>query len=825
MHWMPISVKWNQQMKYLYNFKIVLYVFFYFSFHIAPVCVNGQSAALDNFEFNTGWKFFVGDQIGALSADFNDASWKTVNIPHDGTIEGMFDQKNPAGPDGGYLPTGICMYRKTFFVKAVNKTDDVFIDFDGVYRNSEVWINGHYLGKRPNGYISFRYELTPFLNFGDMENYIVVKVDNMAQPNSRWYTGTGIYRNVRLVISNKIHIDHWGIAITSQAVNERAAVADISTVVVNNSGITQQGIIKQTILDNTRRQVVSIQKSIQIGLKGQVIKQQLLVDAPHLWSVEAPYLYTIVTQLILKGKVLDEHHTNWGFRNFQFDSLKGFSLNGKNIKIKGVCNHHDLGCLGAAVNKSAIKRQLNILKAMGCNAIRTAHNPPATELLDLCDEMGFLVMEEAFDVWKVPKTKFDYHLDWDEWHKRDLEDQVRRDRNHPCVIIWSIGNEIPEQLNNNDIGSEIAIELRNIIRNIDSTRPITAGNNRPLKDNNIIRSGALDLIGVNYRHQLWDQFPSYYNGKVFIGTETVSGLQTRGVYKFPSDRQVRWGDPAHPVPPELFDYTCSAFDQMMASWGSTHEETLKLFNLHDFISGMFVWSGFDYLGEPYPYAWPARSSFYGIIDLAGFPKDVYYLYKSEWTRAPVLHLFPHWNWKENDLVDVWAYFNKADEVELYLNGISQGIKKKLDGALHVMWRIPFQPGTIKAVSRQQGKIVLTKEISTAGKEAHIVLTPDKSKINFKERELSFVTVSIRDANGTIVPLADNLLKFSVTGGAFIAGMDNGNPISHEMFKGNIRKAFNGLALVVLQPKDKLGKIVLTVSSEGLKPSSCTIVSY
>ncbi len=812
-------------MKRLLSNSALVCLFFYVAFLITPVCGQGQYGMLNAFDFNSNWKFFVGEQAGAMSAKYNDSSWRAVDLPHDGSIEGTFEQKNPTGPDGGYLPTGICMYRKRFFVNAVNKARDVFIDFDGVYRNSEVWINGHYLGKRPNGYISFRYELTAFLKYGNKENIILVKVDNMAQPNSRWYTGTGIYRNVRLVISNKIHVGHWGVAITSPSISESGAVANIATSVVNNSGITQQVTVKQTLVDKDNRQIVSAQQSIETNQKGQMTEQRLAINAPHLWSVDAPYLYTVVTQLIVKSKVVDEYRTRWGFRNFKFDPLGGFSLNGKKIKIKGICNHHDLGCLGAAVNKSAIKRQLDILKAMGCNALRTAHNPPAPELLDLCDEMGLLVMDEAFDVWKVPKTRFDYHLDWDEWHKRDLEDQVRRDRNHPSVFIWSIGNEIPEQLNNNGIGYGIAVELRSIIRGIDSTRPITAGNNRPLKDNNIIRSGALDLIGVNYRQQLWDQFPSYYTGQVFIGTETVSALQTRGVYKFPSDKQVRWGDPAHPVERELLDYTCSAYDQMMASWGATHEETLKLFNQYDFISGMFVWSGFDYLGEPYPYAWPARSSYYGIIDLAGFPKDVYYLYKSEWTTVPVLHLFPHWNWKENELVDVWAYFNQADEVELYLNGVSQGIKKKSDGALHVMWRIPFHPGRLKAVSRKEGKVVLTKEITTAGKAAYIVLTPDKGKINLKEKELSFVTVRITDKQGNIVPLADNLLLFRLAGAAFIAGMDNGNPVSHELFKGNLRKAYNGLALAVIQPKEKAGKIVLTVSSEGLKSASCIILSY
>jgi len=773
--------------------------------------------------FNNDWKLFTGEVTGAAENNFDDSKWRQSNLPHDESIEGLFSKSNPSGADGGYLPTGTGYYRKTFFLPQDKKGYCFFIEFDGIYRNSEVWINNHYLGKRPNGYISFRYDLTGFLNFESKKNILLVKVDNQAQPNARWYTGSGIYRNVWLTVTNKININQWGVAIIAAKIKRRSAELNISTNINNIYGASKNLEVKNIVFDTDNQQVAENKSLIKLNTNAQKNDQAIVVNDPHLWSVDEPYLYTIVTQLIENNKIIDEYKTRYGIRSFTFNNHTGFVLNGKSIKIKGICNHSDLGCLGAAINKSAIKRQLKILKEMGCNAIRTAHNPPAPELLDLCDEMGFIVMDEAFDVWKTAKTYFDYHWNWDEWHKRDLEDQVKRDRNHPCVFIWSIGNEIPEQLS--ESGGIIARELRNIIRAIDTTRPITAGNNLPYKNNKIIQSGALDIIGCNYHNDEWYDFPSYYPGQSFIGTETVSGLQTRGEYSFPSDKVVRWGDPQNPVFKKAADNTCSAYDQEFAYWGSTHEATLKTFKQHDFVSGMFVWSGFDYLGEPVPYAWPSRSSYYGIIDLAGFPKDVYYLYQSEWTDEPVLHLFPHWNWQENELVDVWAYYNNADEAELYLNGNSLGVKKKINGNLHVMWRIPFHAGTLKVVSRKNGKSVLVKEIKTAGAAAAIVLSADKKKLNLKDNELAFITAKVVDASGNTIANADNRIIIEIDGNALIAGVDNGNPVSHEPFKANNIKAFHGLALAVILPEKNKGRILITAKCEGLKSGLVTINSY
>ena len=491
---------------------------------------------------------------------------------------------------------------------------------------------------------------------------------------------------------------------------------------------------------------------------------------------------------------------------------KGFFLNGKPVKINGVCNHHDLGSLGAAINTRALERQLEILKTMGANAIRTSHNPPAPELLDLCDRMGFIVMDEAFDMWKKEKTKFDYHLDWDEWHKRDLEDMVLRDRNHPSVFIWSIGNEIREQ--GDSTGTTIAGELAEIVKSLDQTRPITSACDHPYSGNYIIKSGALDLIGYNYHQQEFADFPTTFPGQKFIGTETVSALATRGSYDMPSDLIRRWPKRWDlPFTEGNADYSCSAYDNCSAPWGSTQEETWKIIKKNDFFSGMFIWTGLDYLGEPTPYPWPARSSYFGIVDLAGFPKDAFYMYQSEWTSKPVLHIFPHWNWKQGDPVDVWAYFN-SDEVELFLNGKSLGTKRKAGDDLHVMWRTLYEPGTLKAVARTKGKVVLTQEIRTAGPPAKIVLTADRRVIKADGRDLSFITITVVDESGTVVPSADNLIKFQFTGEGSIAAVDNGSQISHEPFKADYRKAFNGMCLAIIQSKGKAGRITLKLIPKG-----------
>ncbi|RKR83126.1 beta-galactosidase [Mucilaginibacter gracilis] len=778
-----------------------------------------QQTVRKTLNFDQNWSFNLGDVSDGEKTDLNDSKWRKLNLPHDWSVEGEFSKDNPATPEGGALPGGIGWYRKTFTVAATSKNKQVYIAFDGVYQKSTVWINGHKLGFRPNGYISFRYNLTPYLNFGG-QNTLAVKVDNSVQPNSRWYSGSGIYRNVWLITTNKLAVDNWGTYVTTPKVTEQKASVNLKIVVKNYVGKPQQLQLITSIF-NQEGVIVATKKTNTVTIADSVINvnQDIEVSKPQLWSVDRPYLYRVVTKVLNAGVIADEYTTPLGIRYFEFDAYKGFFLNGKPLKILGVCDHHDLGSLGAALNYRALERQLQILKAMGCNGIRTSHNPPAPELLDLCDKMGFIVMDEAFDCWEWKKVTYDYHLFFKEWHKRDLEDQVLRDRNHPSIMIWSIGNEIPQQADSSAL--RIAPELTAIIHSLDKTRPITTANDRPDTSNKIVKSGAVDLIGYNYHEYNYAKFHDRYPGKKFIATETASGLETRGYYEMPSDSIRVW--------PERWDKpfiregnNVSAYDNTRPPWGSTHEATWKVMKKYDFLSGMFIWTGFDYLGEPTPYSWPSRSSYFGIVDLAGFPKDVYYMYQSEWTTKPVLHIFPHWNWEPGKTVDVWAYYNNADEVELYLNGKSVGVKHKTGDDLHVMWRLKYEPGTLKAVSRKSGKVVLTSEIKTAGAPAKIELIADRKTIKADGSDLSFITAKILDKDGNVVPNADNAIQFKINGQAFIPATDNGNPVDHDSFKLSSRKAFHGLALAIVQSKLTPGVATLTASASGLPTASIKV---
>ncbi|WP_348812795.1 glycoside hydrolase family 2 TIM barrel-domain containing protein [Flavobacterium maritimum] len=788
--------------------------------------------------FNSGWNFHLNDSIKDKDTINASTEWRTLNLPHDWSIEGKFDEKSPAGYGGGALNGGLGWYKKTFKVALENKEKITSIVFDGVYRNSEVWINGHYLGKRPNGYIGFQYDLSPYLNYGDKSNEIIVKVDNSKQPNSRWYSGSGIFRNVWLETTDKLHVDLWGTYITTPKTSSESATINLETTVKNQYATAKDALVITTIYSNGKK-ITSVNQKISINANAtQTIKQEATVNNPILWTVEKPELYTAVTEISLDDKIVEEYKTTFGIRDFKFDLNKGFILNGKQVKIKGVCLHHDLGPLGSAINTRAIERQLQIMKDMGVNGIRTSHNPPASELLDLCDKMGFIVMDEAFDMWKKAKTKYDYSLDWDQWHVKDLEDQILRDRNHPSIFMWSIGNEIPEQWS--DEGVVIAKELAAIVKKLDTTRLVTAAMNPAVNMdidavtlqfeksktyfNKLATSGALDIIGYNYAHQTFEHHQKNFPNVPFIATETTSALETRGYYDAVSDVikkwPVRWdlkftdGNPGN---------TVSAYDQVQAPWGSTHEATWKVMKKHDFLAGMYIWTGFDYIGEPTPYEWPSISSYFGIVDLAGFPKDVYYMYQSEWTDKTVLHLFPHWNWTAGQNVDVWAYYNNADEVELFLNGKSLGTKKKEGDDLHIMWRVPFQAGTLKAISRKNGKTVLEKEIKTAGAPATLKLSADRKTIKADGNDLSFVTVDITDANGVLSPNANNEIQFSLKGNGKIVGVCSGDPVSHESYKGDRHTALNGKCLVVIQAGEKAEKLELTASASGLK-SSTTIIT-
>src|SRR5512133_3219180 len=771
--------------------------------------------------FNAGWKFLLADDAGAAMADFDDSGWRLLDLPHDWSIEGEFSASNPATPGGGALPGGIGWYRKTFKIDPSEKDRLHYIEFDGVYRNSEVWINGHLLGKRPYGYSSFRYDLTPWLKQGGGENTVAVRVDNSQQPNSRWYSGSGIYRNVWLVTTGKTAVDHWGTFITTPEVDTDKALVRIEVQVRNLTGAAEKVSLISSVYDSGNRKVATVvTKNLQLEDTVTTFKQEVSVANPLLWSDTEPNLYRVVTDILKGGKLQDRYETVTGIRSFGFDPARGLILNGVPVKIRGVCNHHDLGCLGAAVNTRAIERQLEILKEMGCNGIRTSHNPPAPELLDLCDRMGFIVIDEAFDMWKKPKNPWDYHLDWDKWHVKDLEDQLLRDRNHPSVFVWSIGNEIREQSYFPDgngyppdsSGLDIARELAGIVHRLDPTRPVIAALDQVEgKTNAVIQSGALDIIGYNYRHLVWKDAQKKWGKKPFMATEAASAFESRGDYHMPSDKILRAGMGNQNLSE---DFTASSYDNYSAVWASTHEESLKEFFRLPFVAGTFIWTGWDYLGEPTPYGWPARSSYFGIIDLAGFPKDAYYMYQSEWTDKPVLHIFPHWNWSPGQTVDVWAFTN-CDEVELFLNDRSLGVKNKTKDDLHLLWRVPYEAGTLTAIGKKDGKEVMRSEVKTAGEPAAIILTPDRSVITAGGTDLSFVTVTVVDRDNNPVPYADNLIKFAVEGNAVVAGVDNGSQVSMEPFKADYRKAFHGKCLVVIKAGEKAGDVKVTALSEGL----------
>ena len=807
-------------------FENLLYMIVRFKWVFALCMVFFASSAYGRQTscFDDDWLFALADSAEMASPGYNDFGWRKLNLPHDWAIEGDFLPSNPSGAGGGALPGGVGWYRKHF---RVTEADKYFMAFDGIYMNAKVFVNGKLVGHRPYGYSSVEYDITPYIN-KDADNVVAVRVDNSDQPNSRWYNGCGIYRHVWLTTTSALHVAHWGVYVNTTPKGEVTVEVQVND--ERNGGA--KPVIRHEITDSDGRVVAKSTGSKTI--------QKLKVRSPKLWSVNSPNVYQVKTQILVQGKVVDEVMTTTGFRDFKFDPVKGFSLNGVPMKINGVCEHHDLGCLGAAFYEDAMHRKLTILKQMGVNAIRSSHNPPAPELLNMCDTMGFIVMDESFDMWRRKKTQNDYARFFDEWHERDLTDLVLRDRNHPSILMWSIGNEVLEQWSSAEadtltleqanlilnaghdastlakdgemsVNSLLTTHLAEIVRKYDKSRPITAGCNEPSPNNHLFKSGAIDIIGFNYHHQWVKDVPKNFPGKPFIFSESVSALQTRGFYMMPSDSiyvapkewWLPYSDPS---------MKCSAYDNMHASWSSTHEETWDVVKHNDFVGGQFIWTGFDYIGEPTPYSYPARSSYFGIIDLAGFPKDSYYMYQSEWTDTPVLHLFPHWNWIEGQTIDMWCYYNQADEVELFINGESQGVRKKADShQYHVMWRVQYQPGEVKAVARKNGEVVRTQTIRTAGQPAAVKLSVD-----YQGDDLCFVEVDIVDDKGNLCPLAENQVFFE-TDGMEVVGVDNGCQTSMERFKDTKRKAFFGKCLVVLK-----GKGTLKAKAVGLKDATLSI---
>ena len=818
--------------------------------------VNAQERIIEDFNFD--WSFKLGDDQQFATNDFDDSSWRELHLPHDWSIEGEFSKDNPSTPGGGALPGGIGWYRKHFRSPKLDGRH-IAIEFDGIFMNSTVFVNGHKVGFRPYGYSSMSYDITPYLNPQGEENIIAVRCDNSEQPNSRWYAGCGIYRNVRLVNTANVFVDYTGTYITTPEISKERGTIKAQVSISNPRNDASKVTLENKILDAKGRCVAknSVTKAINAGASADM-EMTIEVNNPILWDVDNPYLYNVVSYVMVDGKVVDDYITPFGFRYFEFKADTGFWLNGRNLKLKGVCMHHDLGALGTAVHRRGLERQLDILQSFGVNAIRTSHNPPTPELLDMCDERGILVMDEAFDMWRRAKTRYDYARYFDEWHQKDLIDFIKRDRNHPSIVMWSVGNEILEQWNSNDDVKldDLPAEQRNLLINFisenatgnkddvekntnvlltrhmvatlkkyDNTRPVTAGCNETRPTNNLIRSGALDIIGFNYHVQDYDSVKEWYPNMPFIGSETASSLNSRGFYIHPSTKinvvPERWD-----APHQTDHHQCSAYDNSRAPWATLHEEAWVAVRDRDFCAGTFIWTGFDYLGEPTPYSWPSRSSYFGIVDLCGFPKDCYYMYRSEWTNNPTLHLFPHWNWNVGDKIDMWVYYNTADEVELFLNGKSLGKRTKTSDRLHAIWEnVEFEAGEITAIGYKNGKEILRHSRKTAGKAEKIVLTADRKVLKADGYDLAYVTVECADAKGNLVPTAMNQLYFEVDGVGELVGVDNGNAAGGESLKGNKMKLFNGKAIAIVRTKrNESGKITLKVTSDDMESATVKLSS-
>jgi beta-galactosidase len=792
--------------------------------------------------FDLSWKFSRGDFPGAQMPEFSDSGWRALDLPHDWSIEGPFGEKEPSSFCGAYLPTGMGWYRKRFRVPDSYKEKKFTIEFDGVYQNSEVWINGQWLGKRPYGYVPFFYDLTPHINFG-RENVVAVKVDNSHQTNCRWYTGSGIYRHTWLLSTNKVHVAPWGTFVSSPQVSTDAATLRVNTKIQNEGKEAARCNLVSSLIDHDGNviQTAEATQEIRTGSEFEFV-QQINVDRPHLWSVADPYLYKVHGSVRILNATVDECDTPLGIREAAFDADRGFVLNGERVKLKGVCLHHDAGCLGAAVPERVWERRLEILRDMGCNAIRTSHNPYAAEFLDLCDRMGFLVMNEAFDEWKVPKGQIGpngYANYFDEWYERDVQNFVRRDRNHPSIVLWSAGNEIGDQ--GSAQGPETLGKLLKVFHAEDPSRPVTAGcdhiHSEPASEAATPEFlSLLDVVGYNYVDRWRDRREKYYSidrhafpRRRFVGTESEAMGGIRGEY------------------PDLFLANVpptGGFFQFLRGRNVDVEQLWKFVSTYDYVAGDFMWTGIDHLGEA---RWPMKSSSSGVIDTCGFKKDGFYFYQSQWTDKPVLHVFPHWNWqgKEGHIIPVTCFTN-CDTVELFLNGRSLGVKGyafprlgmegrwgnmpdrakvlRTTGDLHLSWDVLYEPGALKGVGTKDGKVVATAEIFTTGQPASIGLSSDRESLVTDHRDVAHVAVYILDDQGRVVPTANNEVSFEIEGAGLLLGTDNGDPASHEDYKSNRRRAFNGLCLAIVRSNGKAGRIQVKVVSPGLQSASVIIAT-
>jgi beta-galactosidase len=781
-------------------------------------------------ELDNNWKFQKGDFENAFKVDFNDSNWENVTVPHDWAIYGPFDKEvdkqdvaivqngekvasEKTGRTGALPHIGSAWYRNKFTLPHSEKSKKVMLLFEGAMSEPQIYLNGKKVGEWAYGYSYFYFDVSEFIIEG--ENTLAVKLTN-KEFASRWYPGAGLYRKVSVIVKNKESIDQWGTFISTPFINKDAAKVNIKT---KTSGDNVHLIT--TIYDADGQKISSEASTTQFGNE---FDQNIKVQNPKLWSPETPYLYKAVSQLFVGNELKDEVSTRFGIRDVKYEANKGFSLNGEVRKFKGVCLHHDLGPLGTAINKAALRRQLTILKDMGCDAIRSSHNMPSFEQLELCDEMGFMFLAESFDEWAKPKVKNGYNRFFEAYAEKDIMNLVQATRNHPSIVMWSSGNEVPDQWG--EAGVKRAKWLQDIFHREDPTRLVTVGMDQVKATMESGFGALLDVPGLNYRLHLYeDAFKKFPQGFI-LGSETASTVSSRGIYKFPVVQEKN---------KQYDDLQCSSYDLEACSWSNVPDEDFVLQDDKPWVIGEFVWTGFDYLGEPTPYdgSWPSRSSYFGISDLAGLPKDRFYLYRSRWNTADeTLHVLPHWNWegREGETTPVFVYTN-YNSAELFVNGKSMGIQKKhastAQNRYRLMWMdVKYDPGTLKVVAfDDEGNPVAEKEIHTAGKPYRIILKPDRKTIKADGKDLSFVEVSVVDKNGIPCPNATNQLKFKVKGEGTYRAACNGDATSLELFHLPTMKLFSGKLVVLVQSTNQSGNIELSVTGNGLKRGKLNLNSH
>ncbi|HEY3836330.1 MAG TPA: beta-galactosidase GalB [Bryobacteraceae bacterium] len=791
-----------------------------------------------------------GADLPYVKSDFDDGAWREVNLPHDWAIEGPFDSGGVGGGMGRLPSPGIAWYRRKLDISASDAGKSIFPDVDGAMSYATVWLNGKLVGGWPYGYASWRLNLTPSVIPGG-PNQLAIRLDN--PPNSsRWYPGAGLYRNVWLTKTQPVHVGQWGTYLTTPKVSGDSATVHLEVAIDNDSQAVAQVDLATAIYaleapgHITGRPLASIDRSAAIipAHSSITVKGDAVLSHPQLWGPpprQKPNLYVAVTTIFQHGKALDRYQTTFGVRSLRYQP-DGLYVNGERTLLKGVNQHHDLGALGSAFNLRAAERQLEMLREMGCNAIRMAHNPPAPELLELTDRMGFLVMDEIFDSWYRQKTPLDFHLIFPDWHEPDLRAFLRRDRNHPSVFLWSVGNEVGEQFTKEE-GAAVARQMIAIAHEEDRTRPATASMNFAKSDSPF--AAAVDVVALNYQGEGIREDPAFadtmgirtppqyplfhekFPDKLIVSSESASAFSSRGTYLFPVlngiSGPVRDGSGG-----DSKIHQVSAYELYAADFGSSADKVFRSLDAHPYVAGEFVWTGWDYLGEPTPF-YSSRSSYCGIIDLAGFPKDRFYLYQSRWRPdLPMAHILPHWTWPERIGQTTPVHvFTSGDEAELFLNGKSLGRKKKQDGEYRLRWDdVLYQPGELRAVAYKNGRHWATDAVKTADTPASLALTADRVEIANDGLDLSFITVRVLDGAGVVVPRADNRITFSIEGPGEIVATDNGNPTSLEPFHTPVRRAFNGMALAIVRARPgQSGSISIQANSGSLAGASLILRSH